>query len=227
MTKLKPFDAQVLIHKFNVELGEIEVPDWEPSLTKSVTKQLRHEFIDPPNGPMTVRHLNKEAIRRFRIRWDPKQEAWILPIVGPSGETWGWQAKSPDQVRNYPLGIKKSRTLFGIDVLRNSNSVALVESPLDACYLDTLGIPAVASFGAAVSDRQMRLLIERVDEIVLALDNDKAGRREVMRILGEKWHHRIPMRVFDYGKVKGKDPGELTRKQVEHGMANAILAAFW
>jgi DNA primase len=131
-----------------------------------------------------------------------------------------------DGIRNHPSGIRKGRTLFGLDVLRGGKAL-LVESPLDVAYLDTLDVPAVAAFGCQVSDKQMKLLIERLDTLVLALDNDKAGVRETRRILEEKWHHRIPLYVFNYAGMKGKDPGELTPPQVLKGVETAELASFW
>lgn len=147
--------------------------------------------------------------------------------MSPTGDTWGWQAKSRDKVRNHPPGIKKGRTLFGIEVLASDTSVVLVESPLDAAYLYTLGIPAVAAFGVQVSDMQMHLLVERVDELVLALDNDKAGIAETKRLINDRWHHRMRMRVFDYTDVEGKDPGELDPAAIRRGIRFAHLAAFW
>jgi len=102
-----------------------------------------------------------------------------------------------------------------------------VESPLDVAYLDTLGIPAVAAFGCQVSDMQMKLLVERCDRLTLALDDDRAGRAEMRRLLKEKWHHRIPMTVFNYQGLSGKDPGELSPAEVRKGLEYAVPAVFW
>jgi DNA primase len=165
-------------------------------------------------------------VKRYGLRWDCEEAAWVIPILSPTGEKWGWQTKAVDGIRNHPPGIKKGLTLFGLDVLRAAKAV-LVESPLDAAYLDTLGVPAVAAFGAQVSDQQMKLLIERLDALVVALDNDKAGIRETRRLLEEKWHHRIPLSVFNYTGMEGKDPGELSPAEVRQGLDAAILASFW
>ena len=220
------WEAHQLIRSFDVELDRIEEAPWEPAIGAVVGEQIE-SFGLPPTRSVERRHLTLEAVQRFHIRWDREDQAWILPIVSPTGETWGWQSKSQDKIRNQPPGIKKGRTLFGIEVLASDTFTVLVESPLDAAYLYTLDIPAVAAFGCQISDLQMHLLVERVDELVLALDNDKAGIAETRRLIEDRWHHRMRIRVFDYTDVDGKDPGELSADEVARGVKYAHLAAFW
>jgi hypothetical protein len=219
------WEAQRMIRQFDVELGKVEVDIWEPPVSMTVENRLG-EFGPPPQRALEHRRLTTRSVDRFQLRWDDEEAAWVIPILSPTGEKWGWQVKANDGIRNHPSGIRKSRTLFGLDVLCASKAV-LVESPLDVAYLDTLDVPAIAAFGAQVSDRQMKLLIERLDILVVALDNDKAGVRETRRLLEEKWHHRIPLSVFNYGGMDGKDPGELTPPEVLKGVQTAVLASFW
>ena len=226
--KVGLWDAHKLIRHFDVELGSDEVEIWEPPARSTDLEAQFAQFKPPPPRAVEKRHLQPTSIDKFHVRWDYGESAWILPIHGPGGESlWGWQAKAAEWVRNRPPGIHKAQTLFGIQV-PIASSVMLVESPLDVVYLDGLGVPAMASFGAAVSDVQMRLIIERFDELVLALDNDKAGQAETRRLLENRWHHRFPISVFTYREgTKGKDPGELTRSEIEMGIIDSTLAGFW
>jgi hypothetical protein len=220
------WEANKLLHVFDVELDTVtEEGAWEPPAEARVEEHV-HEFGPVPDRALRVRRLPRESVDRYGVRWDAEEPAWMLPIFGPSGHLWGYQTKSSDRVRNYPPGIKKSHTLFGLNLLAGSSSVMLVESPLDVVYLDGLGYPAVASFGASVSDHQMRLLVAQASDIILALDNDQAGQAETHRLVAQKWHHRLGIEVFNYPD-KGKDPGELSLPQIEAGIANADLAAFW
>ena len=73
----------------------------------------------------------------------------------------------------------------------------------------------------------MKLLVERLDRLVLALDDDRAGIAETTRLIKEKWHHRIPITVFNYQRAGGKDPGELSEAQIRTGLDTATLASFW
>jgi DNA primase len=226
MTRQGLWDAYRLIHHFDVELdGPQAEVDWQPPVLDIAVQLAR--FGEPPQRAVLRRRLCLNSIDKFGVRWDYDDPAWIFPIFGPGGELWGWQAKGADMVRNFPPGIRKSRTLFGLPVLSSDVYVVLVESPLDAVYLDTLGYPALASFGAGVSDAQMRLIIEHVDELVLALDNDSAGREETRRLLHGRWHHRLPMSIFNYKGTAAKDPGECLSNEVDAGIRDAILAAFW
>jgi DNA primase len=217
------WEAHQMIRRFDVDLTDTEAP-WEPPVSMTVESRL-DEFGAPPSRALERRHLTPEVCERYQLRWDYEEAAWVIPIFSPGGDKWGWQSKGVE-IRNHPPGIKKGRTLFGLDVLRSDRAV-LVESPLDAAYLDTLSVPAVAAFGCQISDMQMKLLVERLDTLILALDNDKAGVRETRRLLEEKWHHRLPLYVFNYAGMKGKDPGELTPPEVLKGLETAELAAFW
>jgi DNA primase len=226
-TRLGLWDAHQLIRRFDIDLEDTE-EKWEPPVASATLEAKLAEFTKPPERAIKRRHLRREAIDRFGLCWDPEESAWICPIYSPLGELWGYQAKTAEWVRNRPPGIRKSLTLFGVQVVQYSPQVVLVESPLDAAYLDGLGYAAMSSFGAGVSDSQMRLIIERFDELVLALDNDEAGRNETTRLLTEHWHHRIPITVFNYSNaLKGKDPGELSANQIRAGLEDSTLAAFW
>jgi DNA primase len=170
------------------------------------------------------------SVRRYAVRWDYEEASWILPIHGPSGELWGFQTKAPDFVRNRPPGIKKSRTLFGLHLLEpgETDQLLLVESPLDVLYLDSMGFPAVASFGANVSDQQLHLLVEHCESVILALDNDPAGIEGTKKALQRRLHHRLPVTVFDYRHAPDrKDPGECSSEQLVLAVNGAKAATFW
>jgi DNA primase len=217
------WEAHQMIRRFDVDLSDSEAP-WEPPIGMMIESRLE-DFGPPPHRALERRHLTPEAVARYQLRWNCEESAWVIPIFSPSGEKWGWQTKGAE-IRNHPPGIKKGRTLFGLNVLHTSRAL-LVESPLDVAYLDTLGVPAVAAFGCQVSDQQLRLLIERCDSLVLALDNDKAGIAETRRLVKEQWHHRILMEVFNYQGLGGKDPGELSPAEVHRGLDAAMLASLW
>ena len=222
-TRVSLWDARKLIRQYDVDLSDDEAP-WEPPIGMVVESRL-DDFGPIPPRALERRRLTPQVCDKYQLRWDYDESAWIIPIYSPTGEKWGWQSKGVD-VRNHPPGIKKGRTLFGLHLLAWSAPL-LVESPLDVAYLDTLGVPAVAAFGVQVSDMQIKLLLERCDRLVLALDDDRAGRAETRRLLKEKWHHRLPITVFNYRGLIGKDPGELSPAEVRKGLEFAVPAVFW
>jgi DNA primase len=219
------WDAHRLIRHHGVDLQRIEDEAWEPPVALSLETQFAR-FGLPPIRACQRRKITPRQLSKYRLRWDAEEQGWVIPIMSPTGDMWGWQTKTTDEIRNHPPGIKKARTLFGFDVLRSTRAV-LVESSLDVAYLDSLYVPAVAAFGCNVSNLQMRLLLGRCDSLVLALDNDKAGIEATRRILQEKWHHRLPITVFNYHGMLGKDPGELSPEEITRGLDTAPLASFW
>lgn len=227
LKKVGLWEAYQQLHLYDVDLDLPAEEVWIPPLPAATVEQKLAEFGSPPERALKRRRLKPAAVKRFGVRWDVEESGWVLPIHGPSGDLWGWQVKTADWVRNRPPGIRKSLTLFGVNIHHEGIGVVLVESPLDAMYLDGLGYPAMATFGAEISDTQMRLVIERFDELILALDNDKAGHNETERLLALRWHHRLPIHIFDYHGVTAKDPGECDPEQIHTIMADAPLAAFW
>lgn len=197
-------------------------------------------FGDVPDEALAKRKISRETAEEFGLRWKgPK--TWVLPIRSPGGRLMGWEEKSPNFVFDRPKGINTSETVFGAERLAWCDQAILVESPLDACRLHSLGYEhAFASFGAVVSDDQIRLLCEYANEIVLALDNDHAGTENMARIVSGVryakngkavrstvwWAHK-PLKVIAYRKGDGKDVGEMSEDRIAESLAEATAANLW
>lgn len=186
----------------------------QPARTVSeerVTEAALALFEPPPAKALQSRHLTAEACAAFGVLWHPRKQHWILPIRDPlTGELWGWQEKGKRYFRNHPQGIAKSRTLFG-DCRWRGRKALLLESPLDAVRALSLGIEgAFASFGAHVSQAQMRLLKERCEFLVLGLDNDTAGTASSDRLYTRWRPYGLPMQFLDYSHTPAKDLGEMS-----------------
>jgi DNA primase len=87
----------------------------------------------------------------------------------------GWQARRLDggkpKYKNSP-DFPKDTTLFNYDYLRDT--VVIVESPMSVMR-HWHHMPYVeATFGAAITNEQLRL-ISKHPKVILFLDNDKAG----------------------------------------------------
>lgn len=181
----------------------------EPELDPFVIFAKYESFKTPPRWALDDRRISKETAKRYGVRWD---RGWVIPIWSPEWlpALWGWQFKQLDYVSNYPKAIKKSATLFGYRELEE-DTVVLVESPLDVLRLAEVGVPAVAAYGAYVSNAQLKLLIDYADRIILALDNDKAGIEQTKKIY-LKLLRQVPTGKVVYPKGV-KDPGNMTDRQ--------------
>lgn len=174
------------------------------------------------------RNLDPDIVHRFGVRWNPSHKSWAIPIISPLGQLQGWQEKKPGWVRNYPVGVKKGHTLFGIERVR-SRTVILVESPLDVVrFAGVFDKPnAVASFGATVSDEQRRLLTHVADRVIIAMDNDEAGLASSKHLYKMLDTPRRGIRWWNYRGMGVKDIGDMTDEQIEQGMKMATVVPPW
>lgn len=178
-------------------------------------------FTLPPLHELAARRITLEAAVRYEILWDGR--GFILPLRDASAVLIGYQIKRGHYVRNRPLRVPKSLTLFGLGAFTGEAAV-LVESPLDCARLWCAGIDgALACFGSAVSGAQVELLVATARRVVIALDNDNSG--EVGADAVETaLNFRIPSQRFAYpGRpgTCGKDPGELKDEEIWRGIAQA------
>lgn len=138
---------------------------------------LRNLMADVPQRLLELRWLVRSAIDAYRVRWNRDTRQWVLPLWDTRGTLMGAQFRQAGSVLTLPPGAAKSTTLFGYHQVKGYDWAVLVESPLDAVRLFGLGIPAFATLGAWVSKEQVTLMARCFSYVVLALDNDKAGRQ--------------------------------------------------
>jgi hypothetical protein len=174
------------------------------------------------------RSLDPDTTFKYGVRWNPERKAWAIPIMKHTGKLMGWQEKRSSGVLNYPNGVEKSITLFGIERFRGGTSV-LVESPLDVVrFASTFEFPcALASFGAFVSAAQVALLLHVSDTVVIAMDNDKAGIESSKRLYKTMPRPRNGLRWWNYKGMDVKDIGDMTDSQIEKGFVSATVVPPW
>lgn len=212
-------------------VGEVpEDIEWEltkQSLVSSLEKTKKEEavagpevnewvlsnYTDIPERLLVRRNLQRDAIDFFGVRWDSTNKTWVIPVRTPEGSLMGFQFRQKGIVLNHPPGMEKSSTLFGFNLFSQESRITIVESPLDAVRLFGVGIPAVSSFGAAISTAQMDLLGRNFRYVISAMDNDAAGNRAK-----EALHRALTKRgcvVFDfnYRGLSAKDPGDIESDQ--------------
>lgn len=180
------------------------------------------KFAQLPDRVLKHRKIEAEVANRYGIRWDSGNRAVVLPIVSPLGELKGWQLKKSGWVRNHPVGVHKGKTLFGIERSRGSTAL-LLESPLDVARFHSVyegdKYSAVASFGANVSDEQVRILADKFDGIVVALDNDPAGKAETKRLAKVLPSFRSGIKYWKYDAAH-KDLGDMPYGSIIKGLTN-------
>lgn len=182
-------------------------------------------FQDAPDEELEMRRLTREAVDAFEVRWDPKERAWIIPARLPEGELIGWQIKGSKTFKNHPYKMPKSQTLFGWAQIEDADPLVVVESPLDVLRVWDAGYDCVATWGARVSDIQIALIQQIIDQfqgrLVLAMDNDEEGHAANADL--SRSFSGVPLRVINYeGKYVAKDVGEMFRDQIQDRIDRAI-----
>lgn len=176
-----------------------------------------------PEYALKKRNISQESAEMYNVLWNPKEEHWILPLRDPhSGQLMGWQEKGFNgrYFRNQPAGVKKSHTLFGVDIMQDDFAI-VVESPLDCLRLYHAGYTGgVSTLGASVSEHQAKLL-RYSSKIIAAFDNDQAGEKANDELLKYAKQYGLDVSYFNYGDSTKKDPGDMTDDEIRWGIENA------
>jgi DNA primase len=180
-------------------------------------------YGEPPNIELKKRFLTREAVNTYGVLWDKPNEAWILPIRDPDTfSLLGWQEKGARGrfFKNQPAGVKKSKTVFGVQHL-NEEYLIVVESPLDVVRLASVGVSgAVSIYGAMMSDEQAKI-IRRAKRVVAAFDNDPAGKKACEQIRDYARKYGFDLLFFNYNGIDVKDVGDMTEVEIVRGLETA------
>ena len=123
------------------------------------------------------RGFNRETL----IEWECGADiegSLVIPVKDGEGRLVGTITRRLNREPKYlySQGLRKSRLLFGGHKIESCKFVYITEGSLDAMWLHQNNLPAVSLLGATMSKVQEELLMQLpVEELVLCLDNDKAG----------------------------------------------------
>lgn len=159
------------------------------------------------------RGIGPETVIKWELGYDPAMHALLIPVRTSGGKPVGiikrYISPQPDQPKyRYPTGFPRRSLVYGLNLVSGDTAV-VVEGSLDAVSVDSIGYPAVAVLGSQVSPEQALLLKKAgVQNLILAFDNDEAGRRATESA-------RFSLKGFRKSKVvweghKEKDVAEMT-----------------
>lgn len=170
------------------------------------------------------RQISEESIKKFSLGYSENQDMVTIPVTSPDGMMLGFVGRSVEgkDFKN-TVGLPKSKTMFNLSRIKTSRKVYVVESSFDAIRLDQVGMPAVASLGANISNRQIDLLSKYFNDINVIADNDEAGGGMAKRL-----QERLPERVSVIQLDKQyKDIGDMdddSIKKLDYGFDRSIAA---
>lgn len=127
---------------------------------------------------------NKDTVFYF-------QQRIMFPIVNNSGKIIAFGGRilgdgNPKYLNSPETSLfQKSKQLFGIlnaKKLINKKKFIICEGYMDVISLSSHGYPAVASLGTSLTDYQIEIIFNIVDEAFLIFDGDLAGKNATERV---------------------------------------------
>lgn len=187
-----------------------------------------HKFEEPSEELQAFcedRGISSEVAESHKLGYDPlavkisKKGRYEGPgIIFPhfwQGRLVGWQTRwlEPDEDRppwvqkyNNTRDFPKMWTIYNYEkVYLSKDPIVVVESVPTALYLESLGYPAVAMFGATAPPEQFKLLRSCQQGLILAPDNDAPGIKFVTKAKEYGLDRFVPVQIC--GPVGEPDSG--------------------
>ncbi len=187
--------------------------EWRALLTHLRQKGYSYEDIYEAN---LAQKSEKNSKTTF---YDNFRNRVIVPIIDPRGNVVAFGGRVLDDSKPKYINTsdtpvyKKSLGVFGLNFAKNSQekSLILVEGYMDAIALHQAGFTnSIACLGTALTGEMAHLLSRYADEILLAYDNDEAGRKATERAIAI--FSSIGMKIRVIRLTGGKDPDEILKK---------------
>ncbi|MCL2610340.1 MAG: DNA primase [Defluviitaleaceae bacterium] len=172
------------------------------------------------------------AINKNGKIYDRFRDRIMFPIFNPSGKIIGFGGRtiteditpkylnSPDS----PL-YNKSLSLYGINFVKGSESVILVEGYMDVLALHSFGfINAIAALGTAFTNDHANLLTQKkFKKAIIIFDADDAGKKATMRAAQPLLKNDIEISILTLKTAK--DPDEFLKKFGKEAFEKALLTS--
>ena len=153
----------------------------------------------------------------------------MFPVIDVRGDVIGFSGRilgdGEPKYMNSPetLVFNKSRNLFAMNLAKKSKSgyIILAEGNIDVVMMHQAGFDsAVASLGTSLTAEQARLISRFTNEVVIAYDNDGAGKKASQRAIGLL--ERLDVKVKVLSMTGAKDPDEFIKLKGADAFRNLL-----
>ena len=196
-------------------------PDSWDGLIKAMTKKGYSEF-EMKDAGLVRAGKNGGHYDTFRNRL-------MFPVIDVKGDVIGFSGRilgdgEPKYMNSPETSVfNKSRNLFGLNLAKKSKSgyIILSEGNIDVVMMHQAGFDsAVASLGTSLTPEQARLISRYTSEVVIAYDNDEAGRKASSRAIGLLEKLELKVRVLSLSGAK--DPDEYIKTKGADAFRNLL-----
>lgn len=161
--------------------------------------------------------------------YDYYRNRLMFPVIDVRGSVIGFSGRilgdGEPKYLNSPdtLVYSKSNSLFALNLAKKSKSgyILLAEGNIDVVSLHQAGFDsAVASLGTSLTAEQARLMARYTNQVVIAYDNDGAGKKAAQRAISILQPLDIKVKVL---QIPGaKDPDEFIQAKGPEAFRNLI-----
>lgn len=179
-------------------------------LDESILAQYRyrHPYLEKRAIPEKIQRL-------YNVGYDRDRQAVVLPWYNAKGQLANVKyRKTRGKAFWYEKGGRPIRELvYGLHIVhqRNIKRAVLAEAEVDAMTWASEGIFGLAAGGANFTDYQAELLKRSpIEELIVAGDNDKAGRRFNDQVVAKLSGHMALKAVTEYPNVKDANEAKMS-----------------
>lgn len=123
------------------------------------------------------------------------------------------RTKSKDYPKwsHQPINIEMKNILYNYDNIQGQQTIVVCEGIADVWAFHEIGVPAVATFGAHITQEQYKLLLYTGADLVFAFDGDDAGRLVTEHAI-KKFKYKANIFIISFNE--GEDPESIKREEL-------------
>lgn len=112
-----------------------------------------------------------------------------------------------------PVNLETKKILYNYDNVQDKNTIVICEGINDVLAFHEINIPAVATFGSHISEKQYHLLLKTGADLVFAFDGDKAGQLVTQRAV-KLFKNKANIYIVSF--AENEDPESIEREVLEN-----------
>lgn len=229
-----PQAKEWLQDKYKLDLSSIDFSKREAELRKDFKefvkyasrkrkKEINFSFDVELKDIKKLRKYNSDVLNYFGIKYSPTYNRIYFPVTF-NNKLIGAQLRAIDKDDNpkwliLPKSITFGNYLFNYDNVKTEKEIVVVEGLYDVLAFHLIGVPAVATFGAHMTDEQANLLLKTFADITLSYDEDKAGALATTKAIDKL---RFKARIKQVRLNKGQDPDSIDSEVLQQQFDNRI-----
>ena len=206
-----------------------ELREWVKAM-KSRKKEEKKEYIIEAElkDVAKFRNFKEETLQKFGLKFVEKIELakrdgspyvltnrLVFPIVQNGIQVGAslrkTRSKDVPKWSHQPAHIDTRDLLYNLDATESASKIVIVEGMPDVWAYDEIGIVAVCTFGAHITEEQYKMLMRTGKDLVLSFDGDEAGRVATERAI-DLFRYKCTIEVVEMRE--GEDPDNIDREEL-------------